>query len=316
MEESIVNKLNEVLAYNEDKLYKVELEGYGDMSLKKDKFDGKHVKNFFRLNSLNLLPFLEKISNINHNYITYFNNILPEGNIPNHISVLMKKLNKKQIISEVIGAKITEYFGLNTPINFAMFTGKDDSRKDFVISVDFVSENEMFDSLDDYQLEYEKGIDIKGFFEDYRIMMQDNSDFDFVSEDRVKELENEIMLSFLVRDVLLGDSDFCSLNLGFLLNETDKKIKLINFDYEDAFVIKNLTSKHYEIIDYAIKNHPNVYQNFINKVNTILNSKKQINVEYKNDIHKKIVEAFIHRLTIISNHEKSLNITQLSIMGD
>lgn len=61
--EEIISKINDVLSYNEDKLYKVELEGYGDMSLKQGEIDGKHAKNFFRLNSLNLLPFLEKIAN-------------------------------------------------------------------------------------------------------------------------------------------------------------------------------------------------------------------------------------------------------------
>jgi hypothetical protein len=54
--------------------------------------------------------------------------------------------------------------------------------------------------------------------------------------ENLNEVISQFVLTYMVRGYLLGDNDFKSRNIGFIYNSETKQIRLVNYDYEQAFM--------------------------------------------------------------------------------
>lgn len=306
MEETI-KRISDIFSFTERKLKKSELDEYDVKD--EEKIDGRHAKDFFRMKSLGMLPFLKEVARSKQfNYLTYFNDVLEEGIIPENISVLIKRVSEREYaMAEVMSSKVMAFFGLNTPINFAVYTGKDEPTRHFLVSIDFISQNDIFDDL--WNL-YGIDVSLTDVVKYYREMMEENKDFETISPEKIKLVENQLVLSLLVRTLLMGDTDFCIANVGIIVNDEKNDIELVNFDFEESFNGKMVMKHQVELFKDVRINHPDVYDYFMEKIYLLNSVKDKLNIEYYDESHKRLVANFFARIGKIIEIHNQLNMDE------
>ena len=83
------------------------------------------------------------------------------------------------------------------------------------------------------------------------------------------KLFSDFAYSYLIRRVLLGDTDFQPWNLGLLVNEKDEYIKMVNFDFEYCFRNARLIPSVEQDLKFAKTFFPNEYAKFLEKVDEV-----------------------------------------------
>ena len=115
-------------------------------------------------------------------------------------------------------------------------------------------------------------------------------------------------MSYLVRSVLLIDTDFIGLNCGVLIDSKTNKVTYIDFDFE--FILLNYNkSDNLDLKNmmYAIKYYPNQYKKFINKVKILNDSLENNTINYENYEHEEIIKGIKKSLKQVLNYSIQFN---------
>lgn len=282
--------------------------------------DGHRIdKVFYRVDSECLKPLIDElINNPNCGYITYMNNVIKEGFVPKKISCLSKQLrwdmnyiieglSDELIVNEVLASQMLNYFGCPTVFNTATIIKDVEGKTEYVlISADFMSESDNFKTLWDcycgiYDLEetiqrLKKGIPTK-------------------SKIIKNEIIEEFLYTYFVRRYVLHDGDFNADNIGFLINKENKKIQLLNFDYEFAFDNDflagkvNLVRELKDNLSYLVKKYPRIYEKFIKKCEEVYGGLKKISkrdIKVINKYHGSVVSRLKSNLSTVCNTNQSI----------
>lgn len=268
------SKINFIKLFESDRVLEEQLdcENYDENLIDEDnKLFGHTDKKFLRGNSKVLKNFLKDVKNKDCSYVTHFDNVLKENIIPNKISMLKKVCPKNDPNysihcpdRESSASKILNYMGCPTAYNFVVR----DKEKSYVMSVDFISENEEFHTFEEFDIKWHWDI-AKMLKSIYDLL----NAFEFNSEEEknnnIKQVIDDFMLSYLTRTLLIQDADFHFGNIGFLYNKKDKYVKFVNFDLE--FPMQNKMDNWYysHSVKFIRKTHRKVYDKFIEKVSLI-----------------------------------------------
>ncbi len=290
MENKRLQQLSNLFSFEIQKINKTDLEEYEGVD--KKEIGGRHKKTFCRVNKQLLSSPLERLKNDDGKYITYLGDAVKTG-IPQMISSMVKVVNADDIIAEIIGSKLCHYYGLNTCINHAGYTGKADAKKYILLSLDFAREGEEMIVLDDIGFDSTQGASFN--IKEFDDMIAENRDYEDIPPEMATEVRNQIALSVLVRDVLFGDRDFCFSHLSLLLNDKANSLKLINYDYEDSLRSKTIPKARKNQLKYFKENFPEVYSAFIEKTKELASQKNNMQIEFKNQFHKQMIDVFFTR---------------------
>lgn len=285
----------DALNYEEFDFNKLEIEEY---SGEKDALDGRCEKYFCRVDSKHFKNLINELAdNLKSSYVTYANNVIKEGVIPEKLSVLIKtkKLDEntqRNIISEVLSSQILNYFECSTPYNMAFKNGLDEIK---LLSVDYISENEEFNSFMDLKL--------YGWYAIENVVAKTKEfldSFDGVLEENKNQVLENYVLSYYVRKYLLIDSDFDYRNAGLLINKKDKTLKYINYDFEFGCLLDaEREFKDYVLqdsLEYLKRKFPQVYNRFTYKIKQMVEVKDEVknNLDYKNKKHEVAVKTILN----------------------
>jgi len=253
----------------------VELESYDEYE---EKLDGHLPKRFYRTPSSKMPDLFSELQNNEHSsYITFCNDAVKEGFVPQYISVLKKSFGKYVYHPEreAVVSKLLNYMGIPTTYNLVVKHSKIDgtannhpSNEYETLSVDCIGENETFYSFEEVGVKT-----LHNVYGAVELIKKAFLKFGFDSKkkrnDNFNEVIEDFILSYMVRGYLLGDNDFRSRNLGLLYNSKTKHLKMVNYDYEQAFMSDMSVVlgdyKDYEEPTFLFikKEYPKVYEKFM-----------------------------------------------------
>ena len=288
-------EVQDALDYTEYDFDNVILEEY---SGEREVLEGRCQKEFYRTDSKLFQKLIKELKdNEKSTYVTYANSVIKEGVIPEKLSVLIKtkKLDEntqRNIISEVLSSQILNYFECSTPYNMAFKNGLDEIK---LLSVDYISENEEFNSFMDLKL--------YGWYAIENVVAKTKEfldSFDGVLEENKNQVLGNYVLSYYVRKYLLIDSDFDYRNAGLLINKKDKTLKYINYDFEFGCLLDaEREFKDYVLqdsLEYLKRKFPQVYNRFTYKIKQMVEVKDEVknNLDYKNKKHEFAVKTILN----------------------
>ena len=241
---------------------------YVDEHSDANKVVGHSSKWFVRLNKMYFKEMIRDVQkNASSSYETcYRKDEIQENNVPEYVSVLIKEPDRElELDADVFGSRVLNHFGL--PVVFNRRIDKAIPRypaSKYLVSVDFLRPNEEFVPLNEI-VEFGKGIDIKRYetcglkktisnILPYLEKSLNENGISFSKQD-IKNFENYLVSSFLVRVILLGDDDFRNGNVGILINRKDNTFRPApNFDMEKSFIYRGANEK--------LKNLPQIYNDY------------------------------------------------------
>ena len=242
-----------------------------------NKLIGHMNKRFVRIDTSAIPMFVQELqSNPNCCYVSCANDVIKEGIVPEKISVMLKtgkgNFQRRMInnggssleFRESIASKLLNWLECPTCYNFVVRDGN----VVYVASVDFISDNEKFYSLEDFEMRW--SYDLKKMFNDLNSIIDK---FEFNSEEdklnNKKQVFDDFMYTLLIREALLSDGDYHTGNIGLLYNEKEKSLKFVNFDMEFLFLSPNLLYRLKPAMSSIRTEYPNVYNKFIDKTRQI-----------------------------------------------
>lgn len=313
--------LNDIFNIHHEKLADIGMEDYDEIIYAEDEdaIEGRHMKNFFRIDSKILNPYLERLKT--QNYITHFSNILKQDLMLEKISVLKKNLPKNAIIRECLSSNILNFYGLNVPYNFYTHHTNKTGKHHRLISVDFISDNQKFATFEDlkifqglHETKYKSlpavANTVHSFFKKQKSLQKPQY------KKEITKIEKDILKALLVRLLLLRDSDFCDLNIGLILDKKANELSLINYDFESTFSDQTFDENDVHNLNQVRLHFPDLYNEFIEKSRLLYSIKDNLNVEYLDEYHKKCVDFIFKRLEKIQNTAQDFETTQLSIFEE
>jgi len=252
---------------------------------------GHMNKRFVRVDTKALSKFVQELkNNPNCSYVSCANDVIKEGVIPEKISVMLKtgkgNFQRRMInnggssleFRESIASKLLNWLGCPTCYNFVIIEGA----SAYVASVDFISANEKFYSLEDFDMRW--SYDLKKMFDDLNSII-DNFDFNSDEEKLInkKQVFDDFMYTLLIREALLSDGDYHTGNIGLLYDEKNKSLKFVNFDMEFLFLSPNPFYRLRPAMSSIRKNYPDIYNKFLDKT-------RQLYADFDKEEAKKICD--------------------------
>lgn len=269
---------------------------------------GHSYKDFYRVDSSIFPDLVKDLKTGKSNYVTYVNGVASEGLIPEKLSVLIKSsTSMSRTRKEVIATKLLNYFGLTTPYNFHI-NDKNKKAYPYIGSVDMISENERFYSFYDLGIEFFESLpSMFKYLEEYFDEGKSSTNVMNVQVD-LEKLKEELLLSYLVRQVLLFDADFGNTNVGFLINEKTNQVRFVNFDFELAFFtrIGAGTAELRRNMKFAMENYPKLYDDFITRVKEIKKVLDEVSIPSNNSKDLMIAEFVKQRLITVLNYHDNV----------
>ena len=293
-------QLNNASSYNNPlgfvQLENVEMEDLGlekyDVIESYD-YDGHTIKNFYRVNSSIFQSVFDEIANNPEcSFVTPYNNIVKEGIVPEKVSVLIKDTHHH--LEERVSSQILNYYGVACPVNVSLVGDeifKEDIKKlpnkenairfrnmtsgltgyyAYTISMDFMSEG---DSLETFANDDENVIFFTSIYDSIdrvRTKIQEvvgNKKLGKLAKQKLAtQLEDEYVMSLLVRKVICCDSDFNTNNIAIL---SGKNPKIINFDFELSLGRSANQGNSFELMKEVKDKYPNVWDKFLSKSNDL-----------------------------------------------
>ncbi len=222
--------------------------------------DGVRMKMFFRIASQFFTDLIDqKQNNENCSYVTNADSLLADGYVPSKFSALISEQYGDSFkgIAEELSCRILNFYGSPTAYYKTIYDrvkkGVDYKINPLTVSIDFLQTGEDLMSVGNYMFYYTKKHLFDYEFTTIRSILE-GCDFVFKNHQamvegkslspnlvkRRKGLSNgekdEIAYAMLLRKYCLGDSDFHSGNIGLIINEEAKKIKLAPaYDFEFCF---------------------------------------------------------------------------------
>ena len=262
----------------------------------------------------------------NCSFVSYLENEdIKNDFIPKNLSVLVKKMIsipsdkesaylkivKKRTFAEVVCPKILNFYGCETVFNECLVTDNI-----YVLSLDFIKPNQTYYALMDLKGNFQflangrvdNNVDaFKKQIEQLKHLIANNENLFFKKQPTadVDEMTEKLVYSWLIRCILLGDTDFSSKNFGLIYDNVKNEITSApNYDFEFCvkvlrpdFVAKNgMIDPHgyFANIKYVMENYPSVYKKFIEKTKMISSlNPKTGNRFYEDFVYEKIQDEII-----------------------
>jgi len=208
--------------------------------------------------------FKEVKNNPNCKYVTYLNDLIKSGYNPEWVMAFKKVVTKSH--KEIVANRILQF--MDCPVAYeTIIEDSDNSHK--LLSVDFISSGDELYTLNDFK-DYSNDIEV--IDQCLEIASRKLGSKLGNHPDRKEMLErakNNIMYSFLVRKLILGDTDSATQNFGLILNQDANTVSSApNFDLEYCFNgNSNITERIVEFdLNFVRDKYPEVYKKFLMKV--------------------------------------------------
>lgn len=267
-------------------------------------FEGHNIKNFYRVDASIFKYVFEEIrDNPNCSFVTPYNETIKEGLMPETISVLIKETRK--CIEEKIGCQLMNYYGIYTPVNVPLagedifgdelniaaknseglskrasrYHDKDETT--YVMSIDYAVAGEEYIEFEDVKLPgstFSKSVYFFNAEESLEYMKEKLQSLiehpklvklnDGEKAKLLSKLQEDFIMSLLVRRVVFQDADFGNHNLGAIVKDGDAK--LMNFDFEYCFHSKEGPYKAGGIMRYFQRFFPEIWNKFYTKSEQLL----------------------------------------------
>lgn len=216
----------------------------------------------------------EMKNNPNCSYDTCFTKDEYKNNSISAYSIYLKEDKVLDIECEVLGSRVFNFYGIPTVYNKSV--AEKQGRKviaNYVASVDCLKPNERFfdlleiafirggNLLSMHSIGLDKTIDgISGAVARFLDEKQIN-----YSKKEILDFKSFLVYSYMVRVLLLGDSDFKNENAGIIINEKDGYFRPFpNFDLSLLFD-STLTEEKLKIIEDIAVSYPEVLDDFMKK---------------------------------------------------
>ena len=267
--------------------------------------DGHLLKRFVRLHNSYFVKFFSDAKKRRTSYQTYLiDEDLAQGIKPENVSVLIKEIGQmyglyneielKKMYSEAIGSRVLDFFGCKTVYNRAICDGA----KYYVASIDFLKPAHYFFSAGEIAPRNEIATyfplkhNINVLLDDVDILKKEICSA-FGVQDVVVDKEQivkDFVSSYLVRVMLLGDTDFKSANYGLIYDRSKNEIVTApNYDFEFAL---GTPAKHLSNFDenfrFIQENYPDSLNEFFEKLEDFAKNRLIIGPKYKGIVHKEI----------------------------
>ena len=239
-------------------------------------FDGRNAKMFKLCDSKNFGEMINEIQgNPDCSYITYANSVIKEGIVPEKLSVMDKTSDKVSVINESIAAKVLNYFGVPT----SYYLLANNKSQNHSVSVDFIGGNEEFIELytmlpkvDDVYI-IEQTYRMVNIVEHYlKNLFKGDEPENF--KQNFEKFKKDLIISFFVRQFVLGDTDCGMSNVGLLINTETWDFRLINFDLEWTMT-KWLGAENFNF-EYAMRECPKEVKEIYNKCAELLKAMDEV----------------------------------------
>lgn len=251
---------------------------------------GHTIKNFYLVNSNIFKSIFDEIkNNPNCSFVTPYNQIVKEGIIPEKVSVLIK--DTRDYMEERVASQILNFYGVYCPANICA-VGDDifepelvesksraqmfrEALKDkfgfytYLISIDFMSECESLETICKYEEKLQFFTSLQDSIDSVRdainkVLNRDN--FKNLNEQQRNKLSNtleeQFVMSMLVRRVIFHDIDFNTNNVGILVGDNPR---IMNFDFELCFGSLSDRNLSLHLINEVRKYYPKVWEKFLSK---------------------------------------------------
>ena len=259
-------------------------------------YGGHTLKNFYRVNSSIFQSVFDEIKNNPEcSFVTPYNDIVKEGIIPEKVSVLIK--DTPHHLEERIACQLLNYYGVACPVNIGVVGGElfQDNVKSlpnnkksarfrdmtsgllgfysYSVSMDFMSEGDTLetfagedenvrfftsrcDSIDRVRSKITEVLNSEKFEKLGKVAKQKLA----------TQLEDEFIMSMLVRRVICCDSDFNTNNVGIL---TGKTPRIMNFDFELSLGKYTNKGTSLTLLKDVKIHYPKVYEKFLSKTSAL-----------------------------------------------
>ena len=272
---------------------------------------GHMDKRFVRLNKLYFDSYVREVQTGKPNsYVTYLNDEdVMTGNFPTNLSALVKQVKMMWIVDdsplveklyhEIVTPKVMNYFGMKTVYNEMLV----DDGNYYIFSLDFIKPEHFYYRSNALVMPNEKGekqdsemligyklSDSVSSISDKLDILQQAvcEDFGIKKKHSLNKqtIQEEFVKLMLVRTLLLGDSDFCGRNYGFVYDAANHQIvSAPGHDYEFCFA-KLARSFPYakENIDYMLQHYPHVVKEFMDRLMEFISINPETQKPYYQDI--------------------------------
>ena len=251
--------------------------------------DGQHAKQFVLIKTKNVLSdLITTLQRSDSSYCTYANELIKSGYTPKYLSV-MKSTNsftkqefatKDVFISRLFNyLRIPTVYYFNTIEQLPNTSILNPNWKTNTISIDFISNNEEFSTFyeqnefpDDTIESWLTSIDriIEKHFATRPYPMYSLSEI----RDTKENLERQFVETYLVRKLLINDTDFSHHNFGILINKQTQNISLApNFDLEYGLNKLNINSLLYSVpenMKFIYERYPDLIMSFMEKSRNLI----------------------------------------------
>lgn len=283
-----IDKLCEALRYKEfatEELLDF-YDEYGSEPLK-----GHCYKSFYRYADGSPIEFL--VDGLNETpktgFITYMDDALVNGDVPENVSVLVKTMRVREVMRETLASQILGTLGVPSCLDFAINPSKGWEKERLLASVDFVSYGEDFNTFLD--------LDIAVSDLEMTLKILDH-DYELLGKEKLRVLKEDYIKSYLYRALLLCDFDFCEYNIG-VLRKDKYNAKIINFDFEDSFGVLAIRTMEDINLDFISKRYPQVFKKFISDTCDLSVAIDEVKNEKMDSYQKTLLDTLKNNTTTI-----------------
>lgn len=219
--------------------------------------------------------------NPNCSYETCYTKDAFEGYVPAKFSAIIKHLEfDSEVDSDVFGSRALNFFEIPTVYNLRIdgdggSTDKFCRDNSYLVSVDFIRENEEFYDL--YDVYSGMSFDIQYVFENglertinvnsklLKIFLK-NKQINFTEKD-IENFKSVLAKSIIARTIVLGDKDFRNANSGILLNKKSGTFRSApNHDFNFILKFDKINGDGLRVIDEYSRLYPDDYADLFDKL--------------------------------------------------
>ncbi len=272
--------------------------------------DGHLLKRFVRLHNSYFAKFFSDAKRRQTAYQTYLiDEDLTQGIKPENVSVLIKEIgqiyglyneiNVKKMYSETVGSRVLDFFGCRTVYNRAICDGA----KYFVASMDFLKPAHYFFTAEEICPKNEIATyfplkhNISMLLDDVDILKREICTAFGVEDVNVnkEQIAKDFVMSYLVRSMLLGDTDFKAVNYGLIYDRVNNEIvSAPNYDFEFAM---GTPAKHLSNFDenfrFIQEKYPESLDEFFEKLEDFSKNRLIIGPKYKGIVQKEVNDEVV-----------------------
>lgn len=204
---------------------------------------GRSIKKFVRLDKCLFGGLVNSIKSGNSSYVTYLNDIIKDGYMLQYVSTMQKSINSytyyydKNAYSDVAGSRVANMLGVKTCYNclYSKKSKKGILKPTHLLSVDFLKNDEKMWTLSD----------LNGYGSVYTTPWHWIECIDNVVNDskslfkgidikkHLPKLHDDFIEQFLLHNYVLADADYCSRNIGIIVDEKRGTMELApSHDYD------------------------------------------------------------------------------------